>query len=372
MASGSVIHAMEHGEHHVHEHHAHDDGHGDGHDDHHDDHDHHFDPQDMMNMGGLLQKIPVTAYTFAIGGISLAGFPLITAGFWSKDEILADAYLGLSKGYGPHVLVFVTLAMAAFLTAFYTARQLSLTFLGQPRTEEAEHAGLGGPRNVVSITMQLPLVILAFFALFAGFVGVPPSFPILGSIFSPDGKPFFDFVKYTLLPEIQPAKPPFSWIPVLVSFGVALGGLYTGWLMYGRRPLKHGETDPLKNMLHPSIYSMLENKYYIDELFAVMFVAPSQWISRVVGDFIDRGIIDGTLHIIARVFTFIGDLLKVLNVWFIDGISDGIPYAIRDFGLWFRRVQTGRVQQYMLLIALAGLIIALIFVVSTGLLQAAG
>ncbi len=363
MASGSVIHAMEHGEHHVHEHHD---------DAHHSDDAHHFDPQDMMNMGGLLERIPVTAYTFAIGGISLAGFPLITAGFWSKDEILADAYLGLTRSYGPHVLVFVVLAAAAFLTAFYTARQLSLTFLGKPRTEEAAHAGLGGPRNVVSITMQLPLIILAFFALVAGFIGVPPSFPIFGSIFSSGGNPFFDFVKYSLLPEIQPAKPPFAWTPVLVSFAVALGGLYVGWFMYGRKPLKAGEPDPLTKMLHPSIYNTLKNKYYIDELYAVAFVAPSQWVSRVVGEFIDRGIVDGILHLIARIGNFIGDLLKVLNIWFIDGISDGIPRAIGDFGRWFRRVQTGRVQQYLLLVALAGLIIALIFVVSTGLLQAAG
>ncbi|MFW5709086.1 MAG: NADH-quinone oxidoreductase subunit L, partial [Chloroflexota bacterium] len=209
MASGSVIHAMEHGEHHLHEHHHH-----------HDEHDHtehhaaaigdeagegvpaestaaiekvtehpeaphvpHFDPQDMMNMGGLAKNIPVTAITFAIGGFSLAGFPLITAGFWSKDEILADAwYVYLGTTSGTHFYVFVMLAMAAFLTGFYTARQLSLTFLGEHRTEEAKHAGLGGPRNVVSITMQAPLIILAFLALFAGFVGVPPEFPIFGAI----------------------------------------------------------------------------------------------------------------------------------------------------------------------------------------------
>ncbi|MFZ4814066.1 MAG: NADH-quinone oxidoreductase subunit L, partial [Phototrophicaceae bacterium] len=159
MAAGSVIHGMEHGEHHVHEH-AH--GHGDGHDAHadahaHDDHGHdghhheeaahapHFDPQDMMNMGGLRHKLPVTFWTFLIGGLSLAGFPLLTAGFWSKDEILADAWLGLSHGYGPQTFVFVMLALAAFLTAFYTTRQIGLTFFGEPRTEEAKHASLGAP-----------------------------------------------------------------------------------------------------------------------------------------------------------------------------------------------------------------------------------
>ena len=114
LGSGSVIHGVEHGHHEVHEH-------GDG------EHGHDpepFDPQDMMNMGGLLKKMPRTGWTFIIGGAALSGFPLITAGFWSKDEILADAW------YNGHWIVFATLAIAAFLTAFYTFRQIFLTFFG--------------------------------------------------------------------------------------------------------------------------------------------------------------------------------------------------------------------------------------------------
>ncbi|MDX2078764.1 MAG: NADH-quinone oxidoreductase subunit L [bacterium] len=401
MASGSVIHAMEHGEHHLHEHHDEehsDHAHDHAHDDHeahdsHDAHDHHetvgepidrdavdepvephFDPQDMRNMGGLIRNIPVTAWTFIIGGISLAGFPLLTAGFWSKDEILADAwYVWSETSSVVHIFVFVMLVMAAFLTAFYTARQLSMTFLGAHRTEEASHAGLGGSRSIISITMQLPLVILAFFAIVAGFVGVPPDFPIFGSIFAPDGNPFFNFVKYSLLTEMQPPKPPFNAIPVLASFAVALGGLYLGWRMYGRTPLKAGEPDPMTKILSPSVYKLLQNKYYIDELYVAIFVKPSKWFAKnVVVVFVDKGIIDGTLHLIARVFTWIGDLFKVLNLWLIDGVGDGIPQGIIKFGAWFRRIQTGQVQQYLLLVLVAVLLVGLIFAVSAGFLQAAG
>lgn len=401
MASGSVIHAMEHGEHHLHEEHdehgdhdhAHDDHHAhDAHDSHdsHDAHDHHetvgepidrdevdepahehFDPQDMRNMGGLIRNIPVTAWTFIIGGISLAGFPLLTAGFWSKDEILADAWFVWSETSSVvHIFVFIMLVTAAFLTAFYTARQLSMTFLGSHRTEEAVHAGLGGPRSVISITMQLPLVILAFFAIVAGFVGVPPDFPIFGSIFAPNGNPFFNFVKYSLLTEMQPPKPPFNAFPVLMSFAVALGGLYLGWRMYGRNPLKAGEPDPMTKILSPSVYKLLQNKYYIDELYTAMFIKPAKWFSKnVVVVFIDKGIIDGTIHLIARVFTWIGDLFKVLNLWLIDGVGDGIPQGIAKFGTWFKRIQTGQVQQYMLLVLFAILLMGLIFVVSAGFFQ---
>jgi NADH-quinone oxidoreductase subunit L len=82
-----------------------------------------------------------------IGGFALSGFPLITAGFWSKDEILAGAFSS------DHLVVFLTLAVAAFLTAFYTMRQISLTFLGKPRTAAAEHA------SESKWTMTFPLVL---------------------------------------------------------------------------------------------------------------------------------------------------------------------------------------------------------------------
>jgi NADH-quinone oxidoreductase subunit L len=429
MASGAVIHGMEHGEHHVHEHaHGHH-GHDEHHEPHHaaigdeagehgahgthpesaEEHPHgaphtqdahahgsasagwrplvepvdppkHFDPQDMMNMGGLRKTMPVTFWTFLIGGFSLAGFPLLTAGFWSKDEILAETYAGMMNGYGPHALVFVLLATAAFLTAFYTMRQLGLTFWGEPRTEEAKHASLG--QGIVSLTMTAPLILLAIFAITAGFVGVPPDFPIFGAIFSPQHNPFHHFVietlphhdaAYPLVPEFHVEAPPFNVIPVAVSFIVALGGLYLGYLMYWRKPLQAGEPDPLVKILGETVHTTLKNKYYIDEIYRRVFIVPSQWFSQVVAyEFIDKGLIDGFLHLIARVFTWIGDFLKVLNNWLIDGVGDGIPYLIADFGRWFRQVQTGRVQQYMLFVAIAAILIGIIFAVSTGILQAAG
>lgn len=417
MASGSVIHGMEHGDHHVHEHaHAHADENFDllpagvrsalpatagAHDDHvlesvevqshviagehaghdthteheshgHDAHAHgehgheaHFDPQDMMNMGGLRRGMPVTFITFLIGGLSLAGFPLLTAGFWSKDEILADAWHGLTEGFGPHALVFVMLALAAFLTAFYTMRQIGLTFWGEPRTEQAKHANLG--QGVVSATMTLPLIILSVFAVVAGFVGVHPDFPLFGSIFSSNGNPFAHFIGGTLLEE--PPELTFSIVPVLFSFLVALGGLFVGYLMYWRKPLLAGEPDPMVEILG-GLYPVLKNKYYVDELYVRVFIKPSQWFSRVVvSEFIDRGIIDGILHTLAKIFIWIGDFIKLLNIWLIDGVGDGIPELIAMFGARFRRIQTGRIQQYMLYVAIAVILIALIFIVSSGLLS---
>ena len=76
-------------------------------------------------MGGLKDKMPITFWTFTIGGLALSGLPLVTAGFWSKDEILAGAF------NSEHLVVFIVLALSALLTAFYTARQITLTFLGK-------------------------------------------------------------------------------------------------------------------------------------------------------------------------------------------------------------------------------------------------
>ncbi len=371
MAAGSVIHGMEHGEHHVHEHgdHGHDDhGHGDA-------EGHAFDPQDMFNMGGLRKTMPVTFWTFLIGGLSLSGLPIITAGFWSKDEILADAWLVLNKyGSGAHGMVFVMLALAAFMTAFYTMRQIALTFAGDGRTEAAKHASLG--QGLVSFTMTLPLIILAAFALGAGFVGVPKDFPVLNAIFSPEHNSFHHLViealplpettaAFATLPDYHPKAPPFNIVPVATSVIVALLGLWLGYMVYWRKPLKAGQPDPLEGFLGP-LHPVLKNRCYLDDLYSAVFVKPSQWLAAQVIVFLDRGIIDALLHIIARFFSWLGELIKALNLWLIDGVGDGIPIAIFNFGGWLRQLQSGRIQLYLLLLLAAAAGIGLVLVLTAG------
>ena len=322
LGSGSVIHAVEHGEQHAHH------------------HGHHFpidfDAQDMFNMGGLWRRIPLTAWTFLIGGLALSGFPLVTAGFWSKDEILADAY-----AHAP--AVFVTLAIAAFLTAFYTMRQIGLTFAGEPRTHAAEEASQTDWR------MNLPLVILAFFAVTAGYVGVHEEFPLLGRLLG--GNPFHRFIGGTLLEH--PEKLPFDFTPLAVSVGVALGGLLIGWLVYVRRPLAAGQPDPLRAFLGP-IYTLLENKYYVDELYDLIFVRPAQWFAeKVVYLLIDRGLIDGFLHSVARASEWIAFRNKDFDTFIVNGGADDLAQGVGNLGATFRHLQSGRVQQY-LAVAVAG------------------
>ena len=122
-------------------------------------------------------------------------------------------------------MVFITLALAALLTAFYTMRQITLTFLGEARTKSAEHASEN------RWVMTLPLVILAVFAVAAGWVGIPKTFPLLGSL-SPDW--FAEFVGQMVSGEA--AVEAASYIPLITSLVVALGGLVPGLAGLPRRP----------------------------------------------------------------------------------------------------------------------------------------
>ncbi len=306
LGSGSVIHGMEHGVLHT--------------------GNHDVDPQDMFNMGGLRKKMPITFWTFLIGGFALSGFPIITAGFWSKDEILADAFIN------GHLTIFITLAIAAFMTAFYTMRQITLTFLGEPRTKEAEHA------HETPWTMTAPLVILAFFGVTYGWVGIPEDFPLLGGLV-PNW--FHEFVGGTLAEH--PPVLEFNWTPLLTSLVVALGGLFLGWLTY--RNVTSVEQDKLQ-------IPVLKNKYYFDEAYEFLFIKPSIWFSEVfVSQWMDKGFIDGILHIFGPTTSRIGSAIRnyfdvpVINQFFGDGSADATYWVGKNL----RPIQTGRIQQYLLL-----------------------
>ncbi len=315
LGSGSVIHGVEHGVLHTGE---------------------HVDAQDMFNMGGLRRKMPITFWTFLIGGFALSGFPVLTAGFWSKDEILASTFEG-------HTAVFITLSVAAFLTAFYTMRQITLTFLGEPRTPAASHA------QETVWTMTVPLIFLAIFAVGFGWSGIPEHFPVLGGLI-PNW--FHEFVGSTLV--TPPEAAPFSWIPLLVSLTVALGGLLVGWLVY--RNVRTAREDALQ-------IPVLKHKWYFDEMYDFAFVRPSAWVAEtLVYKWMDKGLIDGILHLFGRATATIGSGLRnlidkpVINSFF----GDGTASVVQGTGRNLRPIQTGRIQQYMLvslivLLALVGI-----------------
>jgi NADH-quinone oxidoreductase subunit L len=220
--------------------------------------------------------------------------------------------------------------LAAFLTAFYTMRQITLTFLGEARTKAAEHA------SETTWTMTLPLVVLAVFALGYGWVGIPEEFPVLGGVL-PNW--FHEFVGGTLA-EL-PKAIEFSWVPLITSLGVALGGLLAGWLAY--RKIFSPSEDRLQ-------IPLLKNKYYFDEIYNFLFVKPAYWISGTFTSlFMDQMLIDGILHNLARFSLFLGHVFRNhFDKPFINEfIGDGTGKAVKVTGFGLRRIQAGRVQYYM-------------------------
>ena len=327
--------------------------------------------QDMMHMGGLSKKMPITFWTFVAGGFALSGFPLITAGFWSKDEILAHAWHEfLHEGaVSWPFFVWLLLTIAAFLTAFYTGRQICLTFLGQPRSHHAEHAH-ETPRS-----MTVPLMLLAFFALTLGFAGLPEE--IIGH-----GRNWFHhFVGHEF------AATPLSVPVMLLSAVLAVSGLFFGWLVYGRRPLAEGQPDPLIKALGP-VHTVLKNKYYFDELYQatvvrgaiglsnLFFKFDNKWVidpivngvgrlgvalSEAFFRFVDMPIIDGTVNLVGRTGAALSAAWDWIDLHIVDGLVNLTGWVTERVGRAFRLIQTGRMQNYALVAAAALILLVAVY-----------
>jgi NADH-quinone oxidoreductase subunit L len=335
MGSGSVIHGVEHGHHHVH--------HG------HHDHEEEFDANDMMNMGGLLKRMPRTGWTFIVGALALTGiFPF--AGFWSKDEILAEAWYEFMHRSGAAIapsldfVVWLLLAIAALLTAFYTGRQVFLTFAGEPRTEAAEHA----PESTGSMTW--PLIILAVFAAFLGLTGTPWAnqfFLLIG-----EEAEFMEF-------HLHHAE--FNVLVALISLAIAGLGWLGAWFIYGRKPLTE-MVDPLRKPLGP-VYTLLENKYYFDELYHLIVIRPSLWLAKVCAKF-DRVVIDAIVNAVGAFGRWLASWLRrAIDNPIVDGAVNGVGKVTVAFGEFMRATQTGNVQNYLLVAAVTVLLLLALFLI---------
>ena len=346
LGSGSVIHGVEHGFHHAH---AHDAGHGDdhGHGD-----EHHGstliqrkdgvldpnDPQDMRNMGGLLKKMPITAWTFIIGGLALSGFPFISAGFWSKDEILSSTW------YTEDTFIFWTLALSALLTAFYTMRQIMLTFFTQPRSEGAAQASESRK------SMTIPLILITPFAIALGWIGIPTSFPGFGLL------PWAGWLEHFLEPHIEylgfeAPHPEFNILVLLVSLVVALGGLALGWFVY-RKGLPEGQIDPMRRWLGPLWWAM-HRKFWVDEFYDYTIVAFTRGLAKFSYWVDDLWIIDPIINAIGKITIAIAMFAGEVDKYVVDGVVNGFGWLAQRAGAVLRNAQNGQVQVYLMVVVVS-------------------
>ena len=254
---------------------------------------------DMFKMGGLKNKLPLVYWTFLIGAASLAAIPLVTAGFYSKDQIL---WLTLA-GENGNVFFFIIALLGAFITAIYTTRMVLLTFFGESKTQLSHH-----PRS----RMIIPLVILGVLSLIGGFIELPHTFGDI-TIFS-------DFLT-PVLPDtlVRVGLNKIEWIVQLVAAAMTLSGVYLAYLIYGKYPVL---TDPLQRAA-PGLYQFWLSGSGFDALYNFVFVKPFVWIAKTnKQDIIDK-FYDGIASV-SNVFhdVFVRTQSGLLR-WYIAGIVVG-------------------------------------------------
>jgi len=250
--------------------------------------------QDMRKMGGLRPRLPITYWTYLIAALALAGIPP-TAGFFSKDRILLEAYSSPHGSFGLWLVGWIT----AGLTAFYMFRQLFMVFHGTSRASESVQAHI----HESPPTMTLPLIVLALGSITAGWLARPSHNvwdPWLQAVLGRSNPAEHgEAVNETLL--------------VVLTVGLAVLGIALAYFIYGRARRIAAEDG--------SLWQVLAHKYYIDELYDALFVRPftalANWFARV------------------------------FDPVFIDGAVNGVADFVRSISSAGRRLQSGNVQHYL-------------------------
>ena len=261
------------------------------------------DEQDIQKMGGLKQYLPTTYKTFLVGAIAISGIPPL-AGFFSKDEILWKAFSDGSP------ILWLVGAAGAGLTAFYMFRLVSLTFEGSPRFDEHHLHPHEAPK-----TMTIPLVILAVLSVVGGFVGIPESLGG-GNRFEHFLEPVFERANSKMLMPYHEVSA-MEYILMAVSVAIAVTGIFFARKVY----LERKEIAERTSARFFRIYTLLLNKYFVDEFYDAAVVTPIATGSEKL-------------------------LWKRLDVDIIDGLINFSAKATEYASQFFRRLQTGVVQSY--------------------------
>ncbi len=297
LSAGSVIQGVEHGHYRA------------------DSHEEHFNPNDMRVMGGLRTRMKATFWVYLIGALALVGIPPL-AGFFSKDEILADASL-------VNPAVYWVLVASAFLTAFYMGRQILMVFFGEPRSKAAEAA------EESPIVMVAPLVVLAILSVGGGLVNGPGLLPLTR------------FLEDTL-EGIE--EPEFVVAVAAISTLLAVLAIVLAWLVYGRRPMAH---DPLRRL--GPLWTAIGHRWWVDEFYDGLIVSRYISLSRWLAEMVDEQFLHDWVHdtVIARSFVRATNwLASILDLRLIDRGFDGLGTLTRRGAGRLGALQTGYVRNY--------------------------
>ena len=263
--------------------------------------------QNMLKMGGLRRHLPVTYFSLLIAALTISGLPLLS-GFFSKDEILWYAY---ASPIGSKTLWAIGTLGAGF-TAFYIFRLVFLTFFGESRVKPEAAAHIHESPRV----MTIPLIILAVLSVIGGYIGVPAS---LGgsSRFEHFLRPVFEKSHTFIGMSSEAGHSSFEYLLMVISLMAAAAGFVLAYRWYVNRP----EAPARAAEKMSSVYRILANKYYIDEIYDALIIKPFFYVSEV--------------------------FWKIFDVLIIDGLVNGTAVIFRGTGQIVRKIQTGYVQEYI-------------------------
>jgi NADH-quinone oxidoreductase subunit L len=308
---------------------------------------------EMTEMGGLRKKMPWTAYTMLAGCLAIigAGVPFLIgfSGYYSKDAIIAQA-LSFWQHNPKHGAVFFTAAAGgAAITAFYMFRLWYLTFAGEPRNHHVYDHAHESPK-----IMYMPLIVLAVFAVITGWT-LPGAIGVADWLESarPAGLLHDKIADAIMWTDIEHPNEHFSHetsihvTATIVAFSTALVGFLLATAFYGWRYLNPADV----RQQFSALYTFLVNKWYFDELYRAIFVRPVMFIAGVISRF-DKLVIDGLIDNLARGVLQISRLDDAIDRYFVDGVVNLTAHWTYSIGNSFRRVQTGKLRQYVMLIVI--------------------
>ena len=302
--------------------------------------------QDIRKMGGLRKLMPVTFATYAVGMMALSGVPIFFSGFWSKDEILHAAH-GWKISQGPFYLG----VFGALLTAFYMTRQVCYVFFGHsrlgatpaphdPKTDGHAEKGAASVHESPRV-MTVPLVILAVFAVLLGFIGTP-AWPWFQNYLT--GGHEASGLGELLRPEVL--------LTMSVSVVIVTLGIGAGWKLYGSQPIESADEPDVLERVRPNtsflrdIFVVLQNKFYVDEIYEATVIRLNGWFARFC-DLFDYWVWNGLVLLVSYLVLGLSWVNRAVDEFVVNLGFDGGCGGIRRGGKWLSRLQNGQVQTYL-------------------------
>jgi NADH-quinone oxidoreductase subunit L len=332
LGSGSVIHAMHH-------------------------------EQDIREMGGLKKKMPITYATFLISTLAISGIPL-TSGFLSKDGLLAGT-LAFGELTG-HWLIPIIGFTVAFMTAFYMFRLVILTFHGSPRNQHKFDHAHESPK-----LMAMPLIILSALSIFIWYTPnpiAPDAGWFLGkwietpSTVVPEAASFDFMINEDPAADVihsekyEHAMHNVHYPAMGLSIGLAGLAILLAFSMYQWKKIN---PDKIAESVKP-LYNFSLNKWYIDELYHASFISGTLMLGRILFWF-DANIVDGIVNGSAWFTRVVAKISGWFDTFVVDGLVNFTAFMSGFIGLTFKRIQTGKVQTYLVFVLFSIVLLLIVF-----------